>query len=150
VKVNRIAVWFQGKKTILVAVAVTAATVAGFWYGKLTPAQALQLVSVAGLAVGLGSKLQRYLPQILIGLEGLAVAIADLKAGQTVAAAKAIEGTAVRLAPAIEAGLHITGDPEHVGAILDALTHPPTNYIVHGSSQAPSTVTYAQPPAANS
>ena len=125
-------IWLQGKKTILVAVAVIALTGIGFWYGKLTPAQALQLFSFAGVAIGIGDKLQRYLPQILVGLQALATAIADIKAGQTGAAAAAIEGAAGQLMPVIAetTGLHVTGDPEHVAAVVDAITAPAAHTFV--------------------
>jgi hypothetical protein len=121
--------WLQGKKTILVGVVVLALTALGFWYGKLNPAQALQLISVAAFALGLGGKLQRYLPQILIGLQGLAEAIADLKAAKPLEAGQVIAASAETILPEVAqltsvetTGLHVTGDPQHVSAILAAAT----------------------------
>ncbi len=116
---KNLAAWFAGKKTILTAALVAVLTILGFWLGKLTPAQALQLLSVAGFAVGLGSKLQRYLPQILIGLQGLAEAIADLKASQPAMAVDAIGATAEKL---LTSSPGITVGPQFAGVIT---VHPP-------------------------
>jgi hypothetical protein len=141
--------FLQGKKTVLISVLTLLFTAVGFWRGDLTVLQAIQMFGFVGIALGLGDKLQRYLPQILIGLQGLATAIADLKAGQPVAGVEAIEGVAARLLPTIaaETGLHITGDPDHVSAFIDAISSPQLSTLVHTypSQNAPTAV-----PGANS
>ena len=120
--------WLQGKKTILSSAVVLVLTAVAFYLGRITPAQAIQLLAFAGVAVGWGDKIERYAPQILSALQALAVAIADYKAGNVAGALAEVEGAGAQLLPAVAgsadisaSGLHITGADANVATVLASL-----------------------------
>ena len=109
-----VVVWWQGKKTILGGGLVMAAGVAGVWLGKLDPVTGLGVLG-AGLSIaGFSAKANRHQDELLVALDGIALAGADERAARpTLAAQDMVQGLAP-LAPAAiasaGASLHISGD----------------------------------------
>lgn len=66
---NNIANFLQGKKTYISAAALLLVAVAGWWFGAISETDALALLCVAGVAVGLGAKSERYGRLVLTSLE---------------------------------------------------------------------------------
>jgi hypothetical protein len=80
-------VWWQGKKTILGGGLVMAAGVAGVWLGKLDPVTGLGVLG-AGLSIaGFSAKANRHQDELLVALDGIALAGADERAAKPTLAA---------------------------------------------------------------
>jgi hypothetical protein len=76
--------WLQGKKTYIGALAIATAVTAGYFYGLVSATDLAVGLGVAVSVAGLSAKLNRYLPQVVSGIE-------EVKQGQYSVAA----GTAV-------------------------------------------------------
>lgn len=89
--------WFQGKKTILGGLVVVGAGVTGVWIGKLDPASGAAVVGTGLSIAGFAAKANRHQAQILAGLQGVAQAAADVKAGNKAKAIDDAETTAAEI-----------------------------------------------------
>jgi hypothetical protein len=90
--------WWEGKKTMAGGGAIVAGAVAAIWYGKLDPSTGL-MIAGAGLSIGgFAAKLNRHQAELLIGLQAIAEAGADSRAGKQANAVVDIENAARQLA----------------------------------------------------
>jgi hypothetical protein len=91
-------VWWQGKKTIIGGGLIVAAAAAAIWFGKID-ATTGAMIAGAGLSIaGFAAKANRHHAELLIGLQAIAEAGADARAGKQAAAVEDIESAARRLA----------------------------------------------------
>ncbi len=97
---DRLAIWWQGKKTILGGGLVMAAGVAGVWFGKLDPISGLGVVGVGMSIAGFSAKANRHQEELLTALQGVAQIGADQRSGNKPAMIRDAELTAEQLAPA--------------------------------------------------
>ena len=118
---DRLAAWWQGKKTILGGGLVIVAGVAGVWFGKLDPISGLGVVGVGMSIAGFSAKANRHQAELLTALQGVAQIGADQRAGNRTAIIQDAEQAAGQLAPAAialvpgmsdlaPAAVHLSGD----------------------------------------
>jgi hypothetical protein len=101
---DRLAVWWQGKKTILGGCLVMAAGVAGVWFGKLDPVSGLGVVGVGMSIAGFSAKANRHQAELLTALQGVTQIGADERAGKSgQAILQDVNQVAGQLAPAATA-----------------------------------------------
>lgn len=76
---TKVVTFLQGKKTYISAAALALVAVLGWWFGALSNANALAVLSAAGVAAGLGAKSERYGQLVLTALSNVRDAQAQHK-----------------------------------------------------------------------
>jgi hypothetical protein len=88
-------VWFQGKKTMLGGLVLIAAAVAGTVTGKLPVDQGAIVLGFGISICGWSAKANRHQAEILAALQTVAVAGAQVRAGNKTGAMQTVEAAAI-------------------------------------------------------